>query len=732
MKKFGSFVVRHRRLVALSWLVLFVVMMGAAQSVGSAYSDSFSLPGTDSTKAYNLLGQAFGKSAQGDQDQIVYRTSSGTLADQSALIEANLATVALLPGVAKVTSPFPCPASIYPALNLHPAVACSMMGQVSHLDPTIGYATVSFVKPGYKIPLKQIAAVIAEGKTIRSATLEVEFGGNAFGQEGQKSGSPGEMFGIIAAAVVLLLAFGSFFAMLLPLGVAIFSLGIASAATILLSHGIGIASFAPILGSLIGLGVGIDYALFIVTRARQSIKKGHSPEEATVSAINTSGRAVIFAAITVCIALLGLLVLRLGYLNGVAIAATVTVAITMFASVTLLPALLGFMGMKVLSRKERRALATTGPTDEASSGAWLRWAQFTQRRGRVLAPVALAVMVVLAIPYFSLNLGSADQGTNPKGTTTRAAYDLLATGFGPGFAGPLQIVGTEKVGSDALVAADEKHIVRDVKMLPGVAAAFPSPTTAHLPDGTPVYEVTVIPSYSPQDPKTKTLINDIRTKVIAAGHYNAHVGGLTAIFADFASVLGSKLPLFIGVIVLLGCLLLMLAFRSILVPLTAALMNLLAAAASFGVVVAVFQWGWGSNLIGAGTGPIEAFLPTIMIAILFGLSMDYQVFLVSRMHEEWVHTGDNAQAVTRGQASTGRVITAAALIMICVFLSFVFGGQRVIAEFGIGLGGAVLLDAFILRTILVPALMHILGKANWWLPQSIDKVLPHLAVEIDE
>ena len=549
MKKFGSFVVRHRRLVAVLWLVLFIAMMGAAQSVGSAYSDSFSLPGTDSTKAYTLLGQAFGKAAQGDQDQIVYRATSGTLASQKSTIDANLEKVAMLPGVAKVTSPFPCPASSFPAMSTNSAVTCSPLGQVSRLHPSIGYATVSFFKPGYKIPLKEIAAVITKGATIRSSSLEVQFGGNAFGQEGQKNGSPGELFGIIAAAVVLLLAFGSFFAMLLPLGVAVFSLGIASAATILLSHGIGIASFAPILGSLIGLGVGIDYALFIVTRARQSIKKGHRPDEAIVSAINTSGRAVIFAAITVCIALLGLLTLRLGYLNGVAIAATVTVAITMFASVTLLPALLGFMGMKVLSRKERRALATNGPVDEAASGSWLRWAQFIQRRGRILAPLALGLMVVLAIPYFSLNLGSADQGTNPKGTTTRAAYDLLATGFGPGFAGPLQIVGTEKVGSDAVVAQDEMRIVREVKMLSGVAAAFPSPKTAHLPNGTPVYEVTVIPSYSPQDPKTKTLINDIRSKVIAAGHFNAHVGGLTAIFGDFASVLGSKLPLFIGVIV---------------------------------------------------------------------------------------------------------------------------------------------------------------------------------------
>jgi RND superfamily putative drug exporter len=578
------------------------------------------------------------------------------------------------------------------------------------------------------MPLAEIKHVMTVASTVASPQVKVYFGGNAFGQQNQKKGSPGEFFGFIAAAIVLLLAFGSIYAMFLPIGVAAFALAIASAATELLSHGISIASFAPILGSLIGAGVGIDYALFIVTRTRQGVKKGLSPRDAVVVAINTSGRAVIFAGITVCIALLGMLVLRLGYLNGVAIAASVTVLITMLASITLLPALLGFLGTRVLSRRERRVLKAEGHIDEAASGAWARWSTYVSNKPIRLATGALLAMVILCIPFFSLHLGAADQGTDPAGSTTRLAYDTLSKGFGPGFNTPLTIVGQTTTKDAPLALAD---VAAALHRLPSVAALSPAGEPKVSGD-TVTYLFSVVSKYSSQDARTLQLITDIRQKVAPVAHGVLHVGGLTAIFADFATVISGKMPLFLGVIILLGCLLLMIAFRSLLVPLTAAIMNLLAAGASFGVVVAVFQWGWGASIIGSGSGPVESFLPVIMIAILFGLSMDYQVFLVSRMHEEWVHTGDNKTAITRGQAGTGRVITAAALIMICVFLSFVFGGQRVIAEFGIGLGGAVLLDAFILRTILVPAIMHLAGKANWWIPKAIDRVLPRVAIEVDD
>jgi putative drug exporter of the RND superfamily len=715
MKSLARLSVRRRWYVLGLWVLVILIMNMAAHTAGSAFSNTFSLPGTDSAHAFELLAKV--KGGQGDADQIVFHARTGTVEAQRARINAALARIGHLPQVAAVAGPF-CPSAS--------PVPCPGSAQVSR-DGTIAYAVVHFTAPGFKLKDAQIRQVETAGATARSSTLEVEFGGNAFGQLDAPKGSPGEVFGLLATAVVLLFAFGSLLAMLLPLGVALFALGVASAATTLLSHGLAIAQFAPILGSLIGLGVGIDYALFIVTRARQGLKRGMTVEDAIVTAIDTSGRAVLFAGSTVCIALLGMLVLRLSFLNGVAISATLTVAITMLASLTLLPALLAFQKSRVLSRRERRALAANGPEPVVSTGPWQRWALFVARHPRVLSLVALLAIGAIAAPTLSLRLGSSDQGSNPPRDTTRQAYDLLAKGFGPGFNGPLVVVGAVRSSADL---ATMEHLDATLRGKGGIAYVSP------VIPANGVAVISVVPTSSPQAVATSQLIERLRTHYIpmatAATHTAVYVGGITAIFDDFATILGAKIPLFIGVIVALGCLLLMVAFRSVVVPLVAAVMNLLAAAASFGLVVAVFQWGWGSSLIGAGTGPVESFLPIIMIAILFGLSMDYQVFLVSRMHEEWLNTNDNEEAIVRGQANTGRVITAAALIMISVFASFAFGGQRIIAEFGIGLAGAVLLDAFILRTVLVPALMHFLGRANWWMPRWLDRVVPHVAVEATE
>ncbi len=716
MKSLARFSVRRRWLVLILWIVAFVGMNGLSIHLGSAYANAFSLPNTNSSRAMDLLARI--PTAKGDSDQIVFQSRAGSVESHAAAIDAMLRAVAKLPQVSGVVSPF-CPTGV---------TVCPGAHQVS-ADHTIAYAIVDFAQPGFKIPRAQVQQVETVGATARSATLNVQFGGNAFGALDAPTGSPGEIFGLLATGVILLLAFGSLLAMLLPLGVALFAIGIASAATVLLSHAMNIADFAPILGSLIGLGVGIDYALFIVTRARQGLKRGLGVEESIVTAINTSGRAVLFAGSTVVIALAGMLVLRLSFLNGVAVSASVTVAITMLASLTLLPALLGFLKTRVLGRRERRALAEHGPEPVVPAGFWQRWSHFVARRPRLLSLLALAVVVLAAVPFFSLRLGSSDQGTNPPSTTTRQAYDLLAKGFGPGFNGPLAVVGEVHGPADVAALTSLDHTLAHV---PGVVAVSPLAVLAH---GT-VGVISVVPSTSPSAAATTDLINHLRNDVIPRATFSSHtavyVGGLTAIFADFATVLGAKIPLFLAVIVTLGCLLLMVAFRSVVVPLVAAAMNLLAAGASFGLVVAVFQWGWGSRLLNAGTGPVESFLPIIMIAILFGLSMDYQVFLVSRMHEEWLNTGDNEEAIIRGQANTGRVITAAALIMISVFLSFAFGGQRIIAEFGIGLGGAVLIDAFVLRTVLVPSLMHFIGRANWWMPRWLDRVVPHVAVEATE
>lgn len=710
MKSLARFCYRRRWWILVSWVVLLIGINMLSINLGSAYANTFSLPGTNSTHAESLLKSGF-KGQSGDVDEIVFQATNGSIASHKRAIDAVAAKIAKLPDVASTVSPF------------------EDTSLLVSKDGTIAYVVVYFSEQAFKLKNPQIQAVENVGIKARSTSLNVQFAGNAFGALDQPKGSPGEIFGLIATAIVLVLAFGSFFAMLLPLGVALFALGIATATTTLLSHGLNIATFAPILGSLIGLGVGIDYALFIVTRSRQGLKRGMSVEDSIVTAVNTSGRAVLFAGSTVCVALLGMLVLQLSFLNGVAIAASLTVLITMFASLTLLPAFLGIFNMHVLSRRERRKLKNEGPEPLIVATGWQRWADFVGRHPKKLSLVALIAIVLICVPFFSLHLGSSDQGTDPAGTTTRQAYDLLAKGFGPGFNGPLQVVGVIRSPKDeaTLVTLDQK-----LQGKPDIAAVAPLQVSK---SGT-VGVINVIPKSSPEDKKTENLIATIRNTYIPAvttsSHTAIYVGGLTAIFVDFAQVFTSKIPLFVGVIVLLGCLLLMVAFRSIVIPLTAAAMNIFAAGASFGLVVAVFQWGWGSSLIHAGTGPVESFLPTIMIAILFGLSMDYQVFLVSRMHEEWLNTGSNQEAINRGQANTGRVISAAALIMICVFFSFAFGGQRIIAEFGIGLGGAVLMDAFILRTVLVPALMHFFGDANWYMPKWLEKTIPHLAVEATE
>jgi RND superfamily putative drug exporter len=703
---------KRRFIVIGLWLALLFVLGGASQAVGNHYTDSFSLPGTESTRALELLQKAF-PSQSGDSDTIVWHTERGSVHDPAvqSRIESMLGRVERIGHVAGVDSPY----------------AKSGAGQISR-DGRTAYATVRFDQLADKIPKDDYLAVIAIAQGARQPGLHVELGGNGIQQAQQQPPSSGEGIGVLAAAIVLFIAFGSLLAMLLPLVTAVLALGASLSAAGLLASLFNIATFAPTLAALIGLGVGIDYALFIVTRHRNGIKAGRTPEESVVIALDTSGRAVLFAGATVCVALLGLLILRVSFLNGVAIAAAVTVLFTMAAATTLLPALLGVLKMRVLSRRERRRLAEHGGHDTHAEGFWARWAAFVQRHPLPLAVAATLVMLILTIPFFSLRLGSSDQGNNPESTTTRKAYDLLAAGFGPGFNGPLQLV-AQTPGGKADQAALQR-LAAAVKQTPGVASVSPPVPNR---DGT-VAIVQVIPTTAPQDVGTSELItrlrNDVVPRAVDGSDMRVYVGGITAIFDDFADVLTSKLPLFIGVIILLGCLLLMIAFRSLLIPATAAVMNLLAAGGAFGVITAVFQKGWGAELIGAGKpGPVEAFLPVLMLAILFGLSMDYQVFLVSRMHEEWVHTGDNPRSVRVGQADTGRVITAAATIMILVFGSFVLGGERIIAEFGIGLATAVLLDAFVLRTVLVPALMHLFGVRNWWLPRPIDSALPHVSVD---
>ncbi|MFI0237086.1 MMPL family transporter [Streptomyces sp. NPDC016845] len=697
---------RHRLVVLLLWLGALFGLGATGTAAGTDYANVFSLPNTDSKTAYDEMTKAFPERA-GDTDTIVWKTpdDGGSVRDRAVRdrIEPALEDIAAMKGVGEVTSPY----------GTGPGAAA----QISREDGgTIAYAQITFTQQANEVPKDLVQDVVDRARAAEQGGLQVELGGQAITRTQEPPQGLSEAVGVAAAAVVLFLAFGSLFAMALPIVVAVMGVGTGLMSTALISHVTDVPEVAPLLGSLIGLGVGIDYALFIVTRHRKGIERGLAPEESAVQALNTSGRAVLFAGGTVCVALAGMLVMNLRFLDGVVIATSLTVVLSVLAAITLLPALLGVLGPRVLSRRRRRRLAAQGPEPAEPIGLAARWAAYVQKRPRTIGAAALVVMLVLAIPVLSLRLGATDQGNHKTSTTTRQAYDLLAEGFGPGFNGPLQVVMADGADASGLVAR-----IRTTEGVAQVAAAPP----AHG-----VSVVQVVPTTSPQSVETDELIDRLREEVIPAAGVEAHVGGVTAVFKDFAAVTGDRLPYFIGTIIALGFLLLLVAFRSLVVPLTAALMNLIAAAASFGVLVAVFQWGWGAEALGLGKeGPITAFLPVIMLSLLFGLSMDYQVFLVSRMHEEWVHTKDNARAVRVGLAETSRVINCAALIMVCVFSAFVLSGDMEGAMAGIGLAAAVALDAFILRTALVPAAMFLLGRANWWLPRGLDRRLPHLAVE---
>ncbi len=709
---------RHRKLVLLTWLAALVLVAGAANAVGSTYSNNFSFPSTDSSQALAVVKANF-PAQSGDSDQIVVQARRGTLASPAtrAVVSSTLAKVAHLPFVTGVSSPY-------------------ASGLISK-DGTIGLATVQLDAQAQNIPKAQIKELIQVAQSADPHVLNVQLGGAAIQVgENQGGGSSDFLVGVLLALVVLYFAFRrSLLSALLPLLTAVIAIGIGTSLIGLLSHAFAVPQFATQLAELISLGVGTDYSLFIVNRHRRELLLGRSPEEAAVRALNTSGRAVFVAGLTVCIALLGMFALGLSFLYGVSLGAAFVVVLTMLSALTLLPAMLGFFGNKALSRRDRRALpsdrSSRADDERGKSPFWSWWSAVVERRSAVLGLLSLAAIVIVALPFFHIRLGLADSGEDPSNSTTRMAYDLLAKGFGPGFNGPLQVVG-EINGPGDLTRFD--NFVAGLDHTPGVARALPPRTS---PNGKAAVSI-VYPTYSPQAPQTTALANHIRAEVPGATSGSSlavHVGGETAAGIDFSKVLTQKLPVFVVVIVVLAFLLLAAVFRSLLVPLTASVMNILSIGAALGAITAAFQFGWLQPVLGfAKAGPIEVYLPVMMFAVLFRLSMDYEVFLVSRMHEEWVMgDGDNDAAVTRGQAETGRVITAAGLIMILVFLSFsLINNALVIQEFGIGFAVAIIIDAFVVRTVLVPSLMHVFGARNWWLPGWLDRVLPTLHIEEED
>jgi RND superfamily putative drug exporter len=702
MSGIASFVYKRRKLTVIVWILLLVGITSWSQRIGSAYSDSFTLPNTESTHALNLL-MKYQHQESGASIQVVFASKDGRPLVKSDIFPVDTKLQTLTPTVVQVVSPF-------------------QSGAISP-DGNVAFTTVYLNGTGRSIPDAAVKNIISQARSFSTSHLQVELLGNVVQQANQTKPGASEGFALLMAFFILLVTFGSVVATLVPLLVAVVGLGILSSSVSLFSHLFSTAQFAPILAALVGLGVGIDYALFIVTRFRQELHGGASVEESVRTALKTSGRAVLFAGIIVCIALLGLFTVHVSFLYGVAIAAALSVLVTMSASITLLPALLSMVGPRIdnLSLPGRRK-----KTHDIESGGWARWATAIQKRPIRVALAAIVLLGALCIPATSIRLGSADSGNDAKGTTTRAAYDLLSKGFGAGYSGPLTIVADVPRGANTTpLLRLENALLSD----PDTAKVSPPMST---PDGK-LAIITLFPKSSPESKATSDLINRLRTSTIpiamGKSSIKIYVGGTTAIFTDFAHVLDSKLPLFFGSVVLLSFLLLLFLFRSLLIPLKAAIMNLLSIGAAFGVLVAIFQWGWGGSLLNVKGGPIEAFLPVMLFAILFGLSMDYEVFLVSRIQEEYLKTGNNAAAVRRGLAATGGVITAAATIMFSVFIAFVFGGQRVIQEFGIGLAAAVAFDATIIRSALVPALMQWWGPANWWLPSWLDRLLPKIKID---
>jgi RND superfamily putative drug exporter len=697
------------------WVVAVIVVTVLSRVAGSSYSNSFSLPKTQSTEAIQLL-QAVSPKVSGDVEQIVFATSGGAKVTEPAVktsIDEMLAKVAKVPYVSDIVSPY----------------AASAATHISK-DQTVAFATVTFDRPAQDLSVAVAEQLVQTAESAGGPSLHVAVGG-ALAEMTNKVSLSGTGIGMVLAGIVLLFVFGSVFAMALPLLAAGASLGIAAGLIALLSHVMKMPQFASELTLLIGLGVGVDYALFIVTRHRQGLIGGKDVESSIVNAVNTSGRAVLFAGTIVCIALLGMFALGVSFLYGLAVAASLGVALTMFAALTLLPALLGFIGPRVLSRRQKSSLASNGPrvVGAGNKGFWPRWAEFIRSRPALPAIAAAAVIIAIALPFFSLQLGSSDQGNDAAGTTTRQAYDMLSKGFGPGFNGPLELVAAvHGPGEESAL----RRVVASVATQPGVASVAP-PALIPAKNGGDVALIEVYPTTSPQAAATTTLVDHLRAvtlpKAVAGSALVVYVSGQTAVFVDFANVLSAKLPLFIGLVVLLSFLLLAMVFRSLLIPLISAILNILSIGAAFGILVAVFQWGWLGGLIGVNQpGPVESFLPVMLFAIVFGLSMDYQVFLVTRIHEEWVKTGDNELAVRNGLATTGKTITAAALIMILVFGSFILGGERVIKEFGLGLAGGVLVDAVVIRMAIVPSLLTLFGRANWWFPKWLDR-LPQIGME---
>jgi len=731
MRGLARWCIAHRRRVVVAWIAGAVLITVVSHAVGPNYVTAFGLPGTQSQQALDLLKHDF-KAQSGDADAVVFHVSHGTVdapAVRSAMTRL-LARVSVLPHVAGVVSPYGPGGSVQVSPNRMTA-----------------FATVNYDQPANVLASSTGKPLLARVAAVHLPGLQVAAGGQVVENAEGFSTGPATEVGILAALVILLLTFGSLAAAGMPLitaglglitGVALIGLG---------THVTNMSNISPELALMIGLGVGIDYALFIVTRFRENYVEFVDLERSIVEAMDTSGRAILLAGATVVIALLGMFATGVAFMYGLAIAAVLAVLAVLAASLTLLPALLSRFGPRLVRtpgaragrfarrRAAARAVGATGPAG-ANGGvgavvltpppsAWRRWSATVQARPWPLAIVSSAVMILLLVPVFTMRLDSSDAGNDPASTSSRHAFDLLAKGFGAGFNGPLLLVAELSGGDRAALPA----LRAAVSAAPGVVAV----TEPRIAPSGAVAVVEAYPNSAPQAVATTNLVNHLRDTVLPALKRHTGVtvlvGGFTASSIDFSHVLAGKLPLFFGLVILLSALLLFVMFRSLVIPVQAAVMNLLTIGAALGVTVLVFQHGWLAGVLGVQEGPIEAWVPVIMFAVVFGLSMDYEVFLVSRVHEQWIKRADASAAVADGISFTGRVISAAAAIMVCVFLSFTLGDERTLKEFGFGLAVAVFLDALVVRCVLLPAVLELLGPTTWRLPRWLETRLPHINIE---
>ncbi len=709
MLKVARWCLEHRKKVVVAWLAIAVLTTVLAQAAGRHYATNFTLPGTESQRALNLLKREF-PAQGGDIDPIVFSTSSGNVYSPRVRnsIRPLIARVARLPHVAEVLSPYTGRGRL----------------QVS-ADRRTAFASVLYDKPPNQLAQSAGTPVLNAVHGVHVPGFRVAAGGQVIENAEGFSVGPATAVGAIAALVILLMTFGSLIASGMPLLTAAFGLITGVAIIGLLTHVTAMPNVTTELALMIGLGVGIDYALFIVTRFREAHSRLGDVRASVLEAMDTSGRAVLLAGTTVVIALLGMFATGVSFMYGLAIGSVVAVLFTMLAALTLLPALLSRFGARVV-KFGRRAQRRAADGKPARGSFWRRWSEVVRTRPLILTAAALAVMVAIVIPVGGLRLANSDAGNDPTGTSTRQAFDMLARGFGPGFNGPLSLVAEIHGPHGAAVLPQLRAAVRRTSDVAAVTAPRISPS------GT-VAVIEAYPRSAPQAVATTNLVHRLRERILPSIERRSGVrilvGGFTAGSVDFAGVLSSKLPIFIAIVVVLSALLLFVLFRSILIPLQAAAMNLLSIGGALGATVLVFQKGFLAGLFGVQQAPVEPWVPVIIFAVVFGLSMDYEVFLVSRVREQWVKSRDASAAVGDGIAFTGRVITAAAAIMVCVFLSFVLGNERSLKEFGFGLAVAVFLDAVVIRCVLLPAVLELLGPMTWKLPGWLDSRLPHFNIE---